>query len=171
MAETPPERRLCSAAFRAVEEGTPVVGTGQRIRLRQTDQFLLHRDQALGRPEPRVQLLGAGRLLDEIVGATVERLGQAADVARRRHGDDVQGAAPLGEQARRPAELEPAERPNLKACDQDPDRRRRGKEVQGLRGIREGVHVVAPRLDQRGDDLEHDAARVDDDDLHGVTRD
>ena len=71
------ERRalLGAAAWlqRLLEKAAAVEHAGERIRHGKTDQFALHVAEALGGAKPRVQFVSRWRVVENIVGAMVER--------------------------------------------------------------------------------------------------
>ena len=91
---------------RVLEEAAAIAEPGQRIDGGEPDQLVLHRQDALGGAEPRVKLLGQRRLADEIVGARVQRLDQAALVVLAGHHQHIDRTPAGGEQPRLPAQLD-----------------------------------------------------------------
>ncbi len=149
-----------------LEETAPVGKAGERVGGGEADEVALHRGDALGGAEPRIELLGERRLGDEIVGAGIERLDQAAMAAFRGHIEDIDRAPAGGEQTRLPAQLQPRHGGELVAGDQRLDQRVQLNPRQGRILVGEGQDVMAARFEKLGNSRAGGTARVNESDSH-----
>ena len=83
-------RRACTGIFCLFEEGAAVQQSRQVVRVRQPNEFLLHRQHPLGRSQSRPKLFRNRRLADVVVSAALQRTDQVLVVVARRHENDVE---------------------------------------------------------------------------------
>ena len=144
-----------------LEEAAAIAQAGERIGGGEPDQFALHRQDALGGAQPRAKLLGQRRLADEIVGARIERLDQAALIVLARHHQHVDRPAAGGQQPRLPDQLDAGNVLELGAGNQRLDTGIGPDLDKRLKLIAEGQHLMPARFQHASDDQPGRAAGID----------
>jgi hypothetical protein len=151
---------------RLLEEAAPITEPRQRIDGRKPDQLTLHRGETLGSAEPRVELFGEWRLANEIIGARVQCLDQAALIVLTGHHDHVDRTAAGGEKPRLPAKLYARHIFKLGAGDQSLNAGIGRDLSECFALVGEGHDLMTTRFEHAGDDQSSRAARIDQGDAH-----
>ena len=149
------ERRALAGAQTGLhgllEEAAAVEHAGERIRDRETDQLALHVAEALGGAKPRIKFVSRRRIVEDVVGAVVERDREPVFARRGRHQDHIDRPLAAGHQPRLPAQLQARDRTRLGRGDDRADIGIGFDAGQRLVPVGEGAHLVIARRQHPAD--------------------